>query len=54
MHAKFRQNQTNFDFQTLQGTVHLKNEKLSDFDKIWRAYSLKYVNCEKQKKFLKN
>ena len=33
MHAKFRQNQTNFDFQTLQGTVHLKNEKLSNFEK---------------------
>ena len=27
---------------------------MSDFDEIWRSYSLKCVNCEKLKKFEKN
>ena len=54
MHAKFRQNRTIFDFQTVWCTVHLKNQKLSDFDEIWHAYSLKYVDYEKQKKILRN
>ena len=53
MHAKFRQNRTIFNFQTVCGTVHLKNKKLSDFDETWRAYCLKYVDFEIQKKILK-
>ena len=54
MHAKFRWNWTIFDFQTVQGTVHLKNIKFSDFNEIWRAYSLKYIDFENLKKFGKN
>ena len=53
MHAKFRQNRTIFNFWGAQCPELSENQKISDFDEIWRAYSLKYVDCEKQKMFWK-
>ena len=54
MHAKFRQNRTIFNFWGAQCPELSENQKISDFDEIWRAYSLKYVDCKKQKIFWKN
>ena len=47
MHANFRQNRTIFHFWGAQCPELSENQKLSDFDENWRAYSLKYCDCEK-------